>query len=156
EREPADAPEHAEEERPEERLRVGGLEDGDRARQDREREGPRRDDPREDAAHHPEDLPGPAADALVGQVEAGGGEAADRVEPDAQRGVRIHQQTRATSMSRRRPSLSIFEATCPTPTAQWCAGPYRLHSLTYARAPTGKRYRLFVFPISSTGPATDS
>src|SRR4029450_7782768 len=63
EREPAHAPEDAEEEGPEERLRVGGLQDGDRAGQDREREGPRRDDPGEDAPYHPEDLPGPAPDA---------------------------------------------------------------------------------------------
>ncbi len=43
---------------------------------------------------------------------------------------RWHQQTRATSMSSRRPSFSIFEATCPTPTAQWWAGPCPLHSFT--------------------------
>src|SRR6266566_3153125 len=66
------------------------------------------------------------------------------------------QQTRAHWMPRRAASLSNLWATCPTPTAQWCAGPWAFHWLTKTRAPRAKRYRLLVLPISRIGPGTDS
>ena len=49
--------------------------------------------------------------------------------------VQGHQQTRTVSISSRRPSFSIFPARWPTPTAQWCAGPWAFQSLTKRRAP---------------------
>jgi hypothetical protein len=49
------------------------------------------------------------------------------------------QQTRTTSIESKAPSLSMRSERCPTPTAQWCAGPCSFHRSTKARAPMGKR-----------------
>jgi len=45
------------------------------------------------------------------------------------------QTTRRTSSPSSAPSLAILSATCPTPMAQWCAGPAFDHSFMKALAP---------------------
>ena len=51
----------------------------------------------------------------------------------------MRQQTRSTGMRRSAPSRSIRSARWPTPTAQWCAGPWLFQSFTNRRAPVAKR-----------------
>src|SRR5688572_16546151 len=45
------------------------------------------------------------------------------------------QQTCTTSIPNNKPSFLIFDTICPTPTAQWCAGPWLFQSFTNRRAP---------------------
>ena len=51
----------------------------------------------------------------------------------------LPQHSFSVSMPSRAASFSIFPAMCPTPMAQWCAGPALLHAFMNAFAPTLKR-----------------
>src|ERR1035437_349400 len=66
------------------------------------------------------------------------------------------QQTRTHSIPNNAPNFFSLLELCPTPTAQWCAGPCTFHSFRKFLAPIEKRYRLLVLPISRIGPGTDS
>ena len=70
---------------------------------------PRGDDPTEEAAHQPVGFPGPLLHAAVGHVETARGQAAEPVEEDAEKGIRVHAILKFFWFPR-----SAWERTVPT------------------------------------------
>ena len=131
----AKSPQHAKDIRPGERGRGRRRQRGSKIRDQKPREQPGRDDPAEDAADEPIGLPRPATDTAIGNVEAGRGQTANPVIEHSEHRIRAHafvapgarvrdpQHTLMASICSSAAILSSVPVTCPTPTAQWCAGP---------------------------------
>jgi hypothetical protein len=90
ERQPAQAPQHAPEVGPADRIGRRLVQDGPQIVGPERGNYPRGDDPTEEPADEPVDLPGPAAHAAIGGVEAAGRQTAEPVEEDAEKGIRNH------------------------------------------------------------------
>ncbi|MCK7518281.1 MAG: hypothetical protein MZV64_11435 [Ignavibacteriales bacterium] len=103
----ADAPQHAEEIRPEERLARSGPEDPEKIGAREQPYDPGHDDPAEGPADEPVDFPGPTADVLVGDIKAAGGEPAEGVEQHPEERIGIHRASMSPGIYPRPRAKSI-------------------------------------------------